>query len=169
MVYTSIGVNGAKTSSYLRNELFVQQLEEIKPDLIIFCIGINDAYYSNFCPSCYKKNYEELIKWAKTVNPKMNFLFVTNNDSYYKRKFANKRVFEARKVMIALAKKYNSGLWDLFEVMGGLNSIKIWEENGYAKEDKIHFTDQGYQLIGNLMFQALMNDYQKYLIKENEN
>jgi len=169
VVYTSIGVNGAKTSSYLRNELFVQQLEEIKPDLIIFCIGINDAYYSNFCPSCYKKNYEELIKWAKTVNPKMNFLFVTNNDSYYKRKFANKRVFEARKVMIALAKKYNSGLWDLFEVMGGLNSIKIWEENGYAKEDKIHFTDQGYQLIGNLMFQALMNDYQKYLIKENEN
>jgi len=169
IVYTSIGVNGAKTSSYLRNKMFVDQLEVVDPDLVIFCIGINDANYSNFCPSCYGENYEKLIAWFKSVNSDVEFLFVTNNDSYYKRKYPNKRVFDARDVMIDLAKKYNSGLWDLFEIMGGLGSIKYWEENGYAKEDKIHFTDQGYQLMGNLMFQALMDDYNKFITKEYEN
>ncbi len=169
IVYTSIGVNGAKTNSFLRNEIFVEQLKVIDPDLVIFCIGINDAYYANFCADCYKENYKELMKWFKLVNPSVEFLFVTNNDSFYKRKYANKRVFEARDVMIDLAKKHNTGLWDLFEVMGGLNSIKLWEENGYAKEDKIHFTDKGYQLIGDLMFQAIMDDYDKYLKRENEN
>ncbi len=166
IVYTSVGVNGAKTSSFLRNELFVNQLKTIRPDLIIFCIGINDAYYPSFCPECYEKNYDKLISWIKQVNPKTNFLFVTNNDSYYQRKYPNKRVLEAREVMIRLAKKYHGGLWDLFGVMGGLGSIKNWEANGFAKKDKIHFTDKGYQLIGDLMFSALMKAYDDYL---NEN
>ncbi len=168
IVYTSIGVNGAKTSSYLRNKLFVNQLKIVDPDLVIFCIGINDAYYSNFCSTCFEENYEKLIEWFRLVNPNVEFLFVTNNDSYYKRKYPNKRVFKARDVMVTLAKKHNAGLWDLFEVMGGLGSVKIWEENGYAKKDKIHFTDQGYKLIGNLMYQALMNDYDKYLKLKDE-
>jgi lysophospholipase L1-like esterase len=169
IVYTSIGVNGAKTSSYLRNKKFVNQLKTINPDLVVFCIGINDAYYDSFNSKEYANNYEKLMQWIQSVNPNVEFLFVTNNDSYFKRKYPNKRVFKAREVMINLAKKYHAGLWDLFEVMGGLNSIKFWEENEYAKADKIHFTDRGYQLIGNLMFQALMNDYDKYLKLVNEN
>jgi lysophospholipase L1-like esterase len=169
IVYTSIGVNGAKTSSYLRNEMFVDQLKTVNPDLVVFCIGINDAYYDNFKPKEYTDNYEKLMQWIQSVNPNVEFLFVTNNDSYFKRKYPNKRVFKAREVMVDLAKKHDAGLWDLFEVMGGLGSVKYWEENGYAKADKIHFTDKGYQLIGNLMFQALMNDYDKYLKLVNEN
>ena len=169
IVYTSIGVNGAKTSSFLRNELFVNQLKVVDPDLIVFCIGINDAYYDNFKPKDYADNYEKLMQWVKSENPDAEFLFVTNNDSYYKRKYPNKRGIEARNVMVDLAKKHHAGLWDLFEIMGGFGSVKFWEENGYAKADKIHFTNKGYQLIGNLMFQALMNDYNKYLTIQHEN
>ncbi len=163
IVYTSVGVNGAKTDSFLRNELFVDQLKTISPDLVIFCIGINDAYYASFCPKCYEENYDKLVSRVKKVNPEAEFLFVTNNDSYYQKKYPNKRVLEAREVMIRLAKKYNGGMWDLFEIMGGLGSVKNWEANGFAKADKIHFTDKGYQLIGNLMFTALMEEYHKYL------
>ncbi len=162
IVYTSVGVNGAKTSSFLRNSLFVKQLETIKPDLVIFCLGINDAYNPNFCDTCYEENYYELVSWFQAVNPNTNFLFVTNNDSYYKRKYANRNVLKARKVMVNLATKNNAGMWDLFEVMGGLNSIKKWEKKGFAKEDKIHFTNKGYQLIGDLMFIALMKEFKIY-------
>ncbi len=163
IVYTSVGVNGAKTSSFLRNKLFVDQLKTVNPDLVIFCIGINDAYNPEFCTTCYEENYEQLVDWITSVNPNVEFLFVTNNDSYYKRKYPNKRVFEAREVMINLTKKYNAGMWDMFEVMGGLGSIQNWENNGFAKEDKIHFTDKGYHLLGDLMFSALMKEHNKYL------
>ena len=55
------------------------------------------------------------------------------------RKRVNKRVIEAKKIMYKLA-KHDGVIWDLFSVMGGVNSIVKWEENGLAKSDKIHFT-----------------------------
>ena len=163
IVYTSVGVNGANTSSYLRCDLFTQHLKAIKPDLVIFCIGINDAYEPDFCENCYENNYDTIVNWIQNVNPNCKFLFVTNNDSYYKRKQPNSRVFGARNAMIRLAKKYNSGLWDMFEVMGGLGSCVNWIEAGYAKKDKIHLTEKGYNLMGDLMFSSIIKEYGKHL------
>ena len=165
IVYNSIGVNGASTASYLRCQLFTHHLQAIQPDLVIFCIGINDAYDPDFCPRCYENNYDTLVSWIRSVNPHCQFLFVTNNDSYYKRRYPNKRVYEAKEAMIKLANKYNAGLWDMFEVMGGLGSIKTWQQNAFAKRDKIHLTSDGYKLMGDLMFAALMKEYEKYLQK----
>lgn len=163
LVYTSIGVNGASTKSYLRCELFQQHLKAIVPDLVIFCIGINDAYDPSFCKNCYENNYDSLVSWFRSANPDVEFLFVTNNDSYYKRRYPNKRVFEAREAMISLANKHNSGMWDMFNVMGGLGSCNKWIKNGCAKRDKIHLTKKGYILMGDLMFEALIKEYDNYL------
>jgi len=167
IVYNSVGVNGASTKSYLRCELFTQHLQAIQPDLVIFCIGINDAYDPDFCEFCYEENYDTLVDWFKMANPNVKFLFVTNNDSYYKKRYPNKRVFKARDVMINLSKKYNSGMWDMFNVMGGIGSIKTWQSNGFAKRDKIHLTKKGYLLMGDLMFSALMKEYDKHLQMQN--
>ncbi len=166
LIYNSIGVNGASTKSYLRCELFSQHLQAIPPDLVIFCIGINDAYDPDFCESCYEKNYDKLIEWIKSVNPNADFLFVTNNDSYYKKRYPNKRVEGAREVMINLAKKHKGGMWDMYHVMGGLGSIKTWQKHGYAKTDKIHLTADGYNLMGDLMFSAIIKKYDEYLQKQ---
>jgi lysophospholipase L1-like esterase len=168
LVYHAIGANGASTKSFLRADLFEQHLTPIKPDLVIFCIGINDAFDSNFCPDCYRQNYEDLIAKFKRINPDCEFLFVTNTDSYIRRRYPNKRVYQAKEAMVTLARKYHAGLWDLFEVMGGLGSIKKWEQEGLAKRDKIHFTAAGYELIGDLMFSALMQQFDHYLKKNNE-
>ncbi len=163
IVYTSIGVNGASTKSYLRCKLFAQHLQAIQPDLVIFCIGINDAYEPNFNSQHYENNYDTLVAWIRSVNPNAQFLFVSNNDSYFKRRYPNKRVFKAREVMIKLAKKYNAGMWDMFNVMGGLGSINTWYKNGYAKKDRIHLTRKGYILMGDLMFSAIMKEYASHL------
>ncbi len=168
VIYTSVGVNGASTKSYLRCDLFTQHLKAVNPDLVIFCIGINDAYDPNFCDDCYEDNYDQIISWIKKVNPNCEFLFVTNNDSYYKRRYPNKRVFGARDAMIRLANKHNSGMWDMFEVMGGLGSCTNWIKKGYAKKDKIHLTKNGYVLMGDLMFSAIMKEYNKHLQSLNE-
>jgi lysophospholipase L1-like esterase len=168
VVYTSIGVNGASTKSYLRAKLFTKHLKAIHPDLVIFCIGINDAYDPSFDPLVYESNYDTLVDWIRSVNPNAAFLFVTNNDSYYKKRTPNKRVFAARDAMIRLAKKYNSGMWDMFNVMGGLGSCTKWIKNGYAKKDRIHLTKKGYHLMGDLMFSALMKEYAEYLIVNGE-
>lgn len=162
IVYNSIGVNGASTSSYLRCQLFKQHLQAIPPDLVIFCIGINDAYDPSFCKLCYENNYDTLVSWIKEINPKTNFLFVTNNDSYYNKKYPNKRAEIAREVMITLATKHNAAMWDMYSVMGGLGSIKTWQKNNLAKTDKVHLTTEGYKLMGDLQFSALMKNFATY-------
>jgi lysophospholipase L1-like esterase len=40
--------------------------------------------------------------------------------------------------------------------MGGLESMAKWEQEELAKKDKIHFTNKGYALLGDLFFNALM-------------
>ena len=101
----------------------------------------------------------------KEQYPDANFLFTTNNDSYYKRKVVNERVVEAKKTMYKLAKKHDCVIWDLFSIMGGMNSIVKWEENGLAKSDKIHFTTIGYKLTGDLFFEAFLKSYKEFLEK----
>jgi lysophospholipase L1-like esterase len=163
-VYTSIGVNGASTSSYLRCELFETHLLSLYPDVVFFGIGINDAHAPNFTKSAYLANYEQLIRQIKNVNPNVLFVFVTNNDSYYYNKKLNENGDVVREAMRELATRHNGVLWDLYGVMGGLRSSNVWKLNGLMKSDRIHFTREGYLLIGDLIFNSLMDRYEQYLL-----
>jgi hypothetical protein len=56
----------------------------------------------------------------------------------------------------------------MYEVMGGLNSIVLWQKNNLAQADKIHFTREGYLIIGDLFFNALMQRFEQYLLEMNQ-
>ena len=163
--YHSIGVNGASVPSYLRCVNLENQLELMPPDLVIFSIGINDAYENDFSKESYSKNYDTLIQRIYSINPEAAILFTTNNDSYYHRKHPNKRVYEAKEAMVDLAKAKKLAVWDMFEIMGGLNSIQKWYSDDLAKKDLLHLNYKGYNLIGDLLFEAFMEAYKKYTTK----
>ena len=63
-------MNGASVPSYLRCEMLGEQLKYIKPDLIIFSIGINDAYEYDFTQWSYEQNYAQLIKTMRQASAK---------------------------------------------------------------------------------------------------
>lgn len=165
LIYHALGVNGAATKSFLRSENFVEQGKYVGADLVIFGLGINDAYKpdSEWHPEEYKQRYDTLVTWFRTINPDCQFIFMTNNDSYYKRRTPNEHALDVQEVMRQLSKEHNAAYWDLFQVMGGLNSIAIWEEKGLAKSDKIHFTNAGYRLNATLLFWAIWEDYERHL------
>ncbi|MDH8701453.1 lysophospholipase L1-like esterase [Dysgonomonadaceae bacterium PH5-43] len=165
IVYHSIGINGASVPSYLKCEDFENELKNLQPDLIIFGIGINDAVPKDFKPEDFKNNYSYLLEIAERVNPDCAFIFLTNNDSF--RRVARRRYLVntngtlARKAFFELAEKYNAGVWDLFTLMGGLNSMRKWQNAGLAQVDKIHFTRPGYVLLGDMLYNALIQYYKK--------
>ena len=161
VVYHAIGVNGASVTSYLDSENFEDELYLIAPDLVIFAIGINDATGRDFTEKSFIDNYNELIKKVERVSPDCAFLFITNNDSFKRiarrRYSVNRNGPIAQKAFFNLAKQHQGGVWDLFNIMGGLSSMQQWEKAGLAKIDKIHFTQKGYSLIGDLLYNALIN------------
>ena len=162
-----VGVNGAAVPSYLRCDDFERDLKLIRPDLVIFGIGINDAAGKDFDVENFKRNYDGLIRIIKHVNPDCALLFVTNNDSYkYVRVRKKKGHYEVNtngylveKAFLELGKKHNAAVWDQFDVMGGLYSMRNWENAGLAQKDKVHFTSDGYKLIGDLLYNALISRY----------
>jgi hypothetical protein len=168
IVYHSIGVNGAAVPSYLGCEKFTDEMSLFPPDLVIFGIGINDAVDVNFKPEKFIANYNALISGIRKISPDCAFIFITNNDSYRRisrKKYAvNQNGIKAQQAFYEIAKMNNGGVFDQFEIMGGLSSMRKWQNNNLAKQDKIHFTPQGYTLLGNLFFNALV-DYMHDAIK----
>ncbi len=165
-----VGVNGASVPSYLRCDDFERDLNLIRPDLIIFGIGINDASEKDFEKNNFKKNYDELIKVIKRVNPDCALLFITNNDSYKKVKVKRKTRYEVNPngkivedAFMEMGKKYNAAVWNQFDIMGGLKSMQDWEKIGLAKKDKVHFTNEGYKLLGDLFYNALITRYIEHI------
>jgi lysophospholipase L1-like esterase len=165
LTYNAIGVNGASTRSYLRCDLFDEQLTTLKPDLAIFGIGVNDANVpeGDFDAALYEARYDTLISSFLNANPDACVLFVTNNDTYYQKKYPNKNALKVQDSMYRLAAKYDGAVYDLFEIMGGLGSIKQWQHAQLAASDKIHLSKKGYELQADLMTIAFREAFGDYL------
>ena len=165
IVYNPIGVNGANTANFSRSEMLNEQMKIISPDLVIFGIGINDAntYARLFKPEEFEKNYDRIVGMLKEANPNVSIIFMTNNDSYFYKRYPNPNVFKVREAMINLAKRHNAAVWDLFEIMGGFDSIRIWDAYGLASSDRIHFLRAGYELQAELLYLSIKKAFGAYL------
>lgn len=170
ITYSESGVNGAAVPSWLRCTKFTQDLSLLPPDLVIFGIGINDANVpvDEFDPEVFKSDYRTLIRRIQSVNPDCSFLFITNNDCYLnlprKKRRGRKKTFnpntaKVQQAFIDLAKEYNGCVFDVYAIMGGLGSSDKWLKENLMKKDHIHFTREGYQLVGDLMYNAIVDDY----------
>ena len=172
ITYHSIGVNGAAVPDYLKCAL-ISDLRLIRPDLVIFGIGINDAHAADFDSVAFKENYLRLCDSIRSVNPQCAFIFITNNDCYRKtgrRNYTvNRNGLQVQEVCYRLAQLTGGAVWDQFEIMGGLKSMEKWQKAGLAQKDKVHFTRAGYQLLGDLLYQALsreINNFKPAKIKD---
>ncbi|MCS6989470.1 MAG: GDSL-type esterase/lipase family protein [Chloroherpetonaceae bacterium] len=158
--YSAVGVNGATVGAFLRCSLLERHLRLFQPDLVIFSLGVNDSRYVPFIAQTYEKNYDALIAIIKAAAPNAAILFTTNSDNFRRRWRVNANTPIARDVLIRLAKRHNAAVWDLFNVMGGLGSFKLWRDANLARRDRVHFNRQGYRLIGKLMFEAIIDSYE---------
>lgn len=172
VTYTESGINGASVPSWLRTgQRFEEELSLLPPDLVVFGIGINDANVPlvEFDPEVFKAQYRQLIDRIRSVNPEVCLLFITNNDCAFTvgkgrraKKIANPNTERVRQAMIELATELNGAVFDVYGLMGGIKSSEKWVEKGLMKKDRIHFTNEGYRLIGDLLFNAIERNYQIY-------
>lgn len=166
------GVNGAAVPSWLRtSQHFEEELSLLPPDLVIFGIGINDANVpqEEFDTVAFKRDYRLLMERIRSVSPDVRFIWITNNDCAFTigkgkkaRKIPNPNTETVRQAMTALAKEENGAVLDVYGLMGGLKSSIAWNEAGLMQKDRIHFTREGYELIGNILYNAIEEDYKRW-------
>jgi lysophospholipase L1-like esterase len=56
----------------------------------------------------------------------------------------------------------NCGFFDMYDCMGGKNSMLTWVEQGIAAKDYIHFSPAGARKIATLLYAALNNEFIRY-------
>ncbi|MBP5420280.1 MAG: hypothetical protein J6Y72_10770 [Bacteroidales bacterium] len=63
----------------------------------------------------------------------------------------------------------NAAFWNMYEVMGGRNSMPAWVAHQpiWAAPDYIHFSSRGAERISDLLWQSLMNYYNYYKLVNN--
>jgi len=68
------------------------------------------------------------------------------------------RLLEAQR---RLAQRTHSAFWNLFEAMGGANSMVDWVEQSppLANKDYTHLNGRGGRKIADLLYQHLMSEY----------
>lgn len=171
IVYTESGVNGASVPSWLRCDLLTEELSRIcPPDLVIFGIGINDANVppSRFDAGTFKASYRILMDELRKVNPNVCFLFITNNDCWLRagrqRRIYNRNTQKVEQAMMELARECDGAVWDQFRIMGGYGSSGRWVNAHLMNRDHIHFLRAGYELLADLLFNALSecSEYSEY-------
>ncbi len=165
--YTTSGINGASLNSWLRCSRWEDELALVPPALVVLAIGVNDANVApqQFDAEQFKANYRRLIGRIRRISPGCCFVFLTNNDCWFsirgRRRQVNTNTPLVQRAMTELAAEVDGAVFDVFALMGGLRSSSAWVRAGLMRPDHIHFTRQGYELWADLLYNALIRDYDK--------
>ncbi len=166
ILYNMIGVNGAEYQHYSKSKYFTQQLSYLNADLVILSMGTNEAFAADFDKVLFYHHIDTLVTSIRAVCPNATLLLTTPADSFRRSKkgrVKNPDMQEARATIINYCLQHNLPYWDLYEIMGGYGAMAKWFTAQLSAKDKVHFNAKGYQIQGNLFYQALMNSYEKYI------
>lgn len=156
ILYHAVGVNGASFYHYNKSAHFFDQLDYLKADLIIVSLGTNESLSSGFDVRVFSNQVDEFLTNIAIVHPGVPVLLVTNPEAL-KNNQVNPNTEKAAGVIRQKAQDFDCALWDLKLIMG--DSMGPWKKAGLARPDGIHFTEEGYELQGKLLYNALINQY----------
>lgn len=129
--------------------------------LLIIHFGVNvlSPEHKNYL--WYETKMEKAISHLKSAFPGVSILLVSVSDKAVKKgsKFVTDPMLSSLlKSQQVIAEKNNIAFWNMFEAMGGENSVVEWVEarNPLAYKDYCHLTPDGGKVIGELLVESLL-------------
>ncbi|MCF8306201.1 MAG: hypothetical protein K9I71_07345 [Ignavibacteriales bacterium] len=134
--------------------------------LVILQFGLNVIDKIEKDPAGYDKNMVEVVKYLKQAFPKASFVMMGVNDKGFKKGaniVSDPSVLKLLAVQQSIAKNADIAFWNLFEAMGGMNSMESWVKANppLASSDYTHFNDQGARKVADLFSAALIDGYKE--------
>ncbi len=146
----------------IKKDSFKKFNRELDYKLVILEFGLNilSGNKTNF--TRYEKDMVRIINAMKSAMPNASFILVGVHDKCIKKgsRFitdpAVPRLIKAQK---KIAEKTNIAFWNLFDAMGGENSMVQWVNANKAFKDYIHFNAVGAKDEAKMIFKELMKKY----------
>jgi hypothetical protein len=153
----------------INDDHLAHMIKELNTRLVIFQFGANVVPYIHSDEACtlLKGVYYNLFMKFKKADPNLSILVIGAGDMAHGGEGGCSsytwlpKITEAQK---AAALKAGCAYWDLFGMMGGLNSILVWANKKLAVTNG-HFSAKGQEIIANELVDALLVEYNTYLHK----
>lgn len=186
VLYHSVGINGAMYQQYNEfSNILLAEMEVLKPQLVIISLGTNEAYGGRMDPLAFRDEIDKAVTLIREQNPSVNILLTTPPDCMRAvRKATRKKVGKKKYKTIYHTAYYPNPYISMVtqQIMGYArqHGIACWNFNAVNKAqssrfagawapDHIHFNVRGYQLQGQLLYEALQRSYTHYLQQTKKN
>lgn len=170
VVMDNIPMRGSSGTYFgkINHSEMADQFARTRPDLIVLQFGGNTVPYMDTTKvKQYGNWFASQIRYLKRMNPDADFVLIGPSDMSTKdgtRYVTYPILPRVRDVLRKAALDNGIGYWDLYEVMGGRNSMPSWvaADPPLAAPDYVHFTRQGARKTAELFYEALMKDYEDW-------
>ena len=161
VVYHHCGVVGAQFTHLINKAPYtVEQIAHIKPDLLIFSFGTNEAYNGKLDSQVYTPAVMKFLSDIAAASPTTAIILTTAPDTRSRNRIPPQQI-NVNNQLRKIAKVQKATLYDLNEAMGGWGSLHVWYYNKLTLTDKLHFNAAGYALQGQLFTLSLLQAYNK--------
>lgn len=160
-IYHSVGVNGAKVRHFLAAKHFFRHSEWLKPDLVIISLGTNEIQEFPFQDPQYEEHWKNMILSLEASHPGVPVLITTPPGHFKNKSKKNPGMEPIIKTMLSFAEKKSIPVFNLFEAGGGKHFASEWSKKGLLQSDGVHFTREGYELQGDMLYLALIQAYNR--------
>ena len=161
VMYSGIGVNGAKSNDFNKFPLFFEQLPALEADLFVISLGTNESFDKQDIAT-YFGNLKTMIDGIKQKCPEASVLIMTSPPSVLHRKYKNIYIEKYAEKIVENAKSEHYAVWNLLDIFGGNKNININSRMGLMARDKVHYSNAGYEKQGELFFDAFIQSYELY-------
>jgi lysophospholipase L1-like esterase len=159
------------------------QMAVLQPQLVIISLGTNEAY-GRLDPLAFRNEIDKAVTLIRAHNPNVNILLTTPPDcmkavrtahkkkvgkkyrTYYTtRYYPNPYISMVTQQIMGYAREHGIACWNF-------NAVNKAQKDRFARgwaPDHIHFNVRGYQLQGQLLYEALEQSYTHYLEQVKKN
>jgi len=161
VVYHHFGVVGAQFTHLIDKAPWtIEQLQHLKPDIIIFSFGTNEAYNGKIDTLAYTQQVQAFLHKLSIACPQTAIILTTAPDTRSRNRIPPMQR-PINNQLKTLAAREKLTVYDLNAAMGGWGSLHTWYKNQLTISDKLHFNAAGYALQGQLFTLSLMQAYNK--------
>jgi lysophospholipase L1-like esterase len=151
----TLGINGAQAHVILdwNEQVWAAEINQRNPSLVILAYGTNEANSRLWTAEQYRADLTAVIERIRRAVPAASILMIGPPDCGRLRPLLH--LSEVIDIQRETASQRNVAFWDWRLHMGGAGIIKRWVQAGWAQQDYIHLTGDGYRLLGKMVFDSI--------------